>query len=123
MYSMANQKDNALATMAEIRALKTRRAPGYDRLAWEKVWFEEGTIQFWYRDFDQALENLKRVAEHSEDVDLNTGSYALLRIGQIYDLTKRRDLAIQWYRKAVAFSPDADASEEARKYLSNSYRR
>jgi len=123
MYSMSNDKDHALATMTEIRDLKDRHAPGYDRLAWEKVYFEEGTIQFWYRDFENALENLKRVTGHASDVDLNTGAYAFLRIGQVYDLTRRRDLAIEWYRKAIAYSPDADASQEARKYLSTPYHR
>jgi tetratricopeptide (TPR) repeat protein len=123
MYSMANDKDNALTVMSEIRELKTRHAAGYDRLTWEKIYFEEGTIQFWYREFDSALENLKRVTDRASDVDLNTGAYAYLRIGQIYDLTKRRDLALEWYRKGIAYSPDADASQEARKYLSTPYRR
>jgi len=123
MYSMSNNKDDALSTMAHIRELKSRHAPGYDRLTWEKVYFEEGTIEFWYRQFDQALENLKRVTDRAADVDLNTGAYAFLRIGQIYDLTNHRESAVGWYRKAIAYAPDADASQEARKYLGAPYRR
>jgi len=123
MYSMSNDKNDALAAIARIRELKNRHAPGYDRLAWEKVDFEEGTIEFWYRQFDQALENLRQVTDRAGDVDLNTGAYAFLRTGQIYDLTNHRGLAVDWYRKTIAYAPDADASQEARKYLSAPYRR
>ena len=123
MYSMANDKTDALAVLAQVTDMKTHQAAGYDRLSWEKIYFQEGSIQFWYRDLDQALENLKKVTAHSGDVDLNTGAYAFLRIGQIYDMTHRRTLALESYQKGIAYAPEADASQEARKYLSTPYRR
>jgi tetratricopeptide (TPR) repeat protein len=123
MYSMSNDKNDALATLAQVADLKTHHAPGFDRLPWEKIYFQEGVVQFWYRDLDQALENLTKVTAHSGEVDLNTGAYAFLRIGQIYDMTHRRALALESYRKAIAYAPEADASQEARKYLSAPYRR
>ena len=123
MYSMSNDKNDALATLAQVSELKTRHAPGYDRLPWEKIYYQEGAIQFWYRDLDQALENLAKVAAHASEVDLNTGAYTYLRMGQIYDMTQRRALAVESYRKAIAYAPDADASQEAGKYLSTPYRR
>jgi len=123
MYSMSNDKDDALSTLAQVRDLKTRHAPGYDRLPWDKIFFQEGSIQFWYRDFDQALDNLTKVTAHASEVDLNTGAYAYLRIGQIYDMTHRRQQALDSYRKAIAYAPEADASQEAKKYLSAPYHR
>jgi tetratricopeptide (TPR) repeat protein len=123
MYSMSNDKNDALATLAQVGDLKARHAPGFDRLAWEKIYYQEGVIQFWYRDLDQALENLAKVAAHSADVDLSTGANTYLRMGQIYDMTHRRALAVESYRKAIAYAPDADASQEAEKYLSTPYRR
>jgi tetratricopeptide (TPR) repeat protein len=49
--------------------------------------------------------------------------YAYLRIGQIYDLTHRRQQALEAYKKAIAYAPEADAAQEARKYLDAPYRR
>jgi tetratricopeptide (TPR) repeat protein len=123
MYSMAGDKTHAIDAVEEVARLKTRHAPGYDRVPWEKVYFQEGTIQFWYNDLDQSLENLKKVAAAKEQVDLNTGVYARLRIGQIFDMTHRRNEAIAAYKEAIAYAPQADAALESRKYLSAPYRR
>jgi tetratricopeptide (TPR) repeat protein len=123
MYSMAGDKTHALDAAEEVAQLKTRHAPGYDRVPWEKIYFQEGNIEFWYNDLDRALENMKKVTAASEEVDLNTGVSAYLRIGQIYDMTHRRAEALEAYRKAVAYAPQAEAAQESRKYLSTPYRR
>lgn len=123
MYSMSNDKVHALEAVREIGVLKNRHAPGYDRVPWEKIYFQQGTIEFWYNDLDQALDDMKKVAASSEDVDLNTGVYAYLRMGQIYDLTHRRALALEAYKKAIAYAPEAEAAQESKKYLSTPYRR
>ncbi len=93
MYSMAGDKTHAIDAVEEVARLKRANAPGYGRVPWEKIYFQEGTIQFWYRDFDQALENLKKVAAAANELDLNTGVYTYLRIGQIYDLKGQRTQA------------------------------
>jgi tetratricopeptide (TPR) repeat protein len=123
MYSMAGDGKRALEILDQLAQLKTRHAPGYDGLSWEKIHFQRGTTQFWYRDLDHALENLNKVAAAAEEVDLNTGAYAFLRIGQIYDLKNRRGLALEAYKKALAYAPQAEAAQESQKYISHPYRR
>ena len=123
MYSVAGDGKRALAAIEELANLKSSHSAGYDRVPWEKIYFQRGTIQFWYRDLDHALENLKKVEASSEEVDLNAGAQTLLRIGQIYDMTGRRAEAIAAYRRCVAYAPEADASRESRKYLAAPYRR
>ena len=123
MYSGAGAGTRALAAIAELKRLRASGAPGSDRLPWEKIYYQEGTVEFWYRDLPHALENLKKVADASAQVDLNTGAYAFLRIGQIYDLTQRRADALAAYRRCIAYAPDADAARESRKYLAAPYRR
>jgi len=125
MYSMSNDKTRALEAVEEVSKLKTSHAAGYDRVPWEKIYFQEGTIQFWYRDWNQALENLQKVANasSSEEVDLNSGAFAWLRIGQIYDVMHRRPQALEAYKKAIAYAPDAEAAQDCKKYLSTPYRR
>ena len=103
--------------------LKTGHAPGFDRLPWEKIYFQEGSIQFWYDQLDRSLENMQRVTAAAEDLDLNTGAQAYLRMGQIYDMQRKRPKALEAYRKAIAFAPQAEAAQESKKYLNTPYRR
>jgi tetratricopeptide (TPR) repeat protein len=121
MYSMAGDKAHGLEAVEEAARLKRTNAPGFDRMPWEKVYYQEGSIQFWYRDEDRALENLKKVVAGIDNVDLNTGAYTFLRIGQIYDMTHRRAEAVEYYRKAIAYEPQADGAVQSRKYLATPY--
>jgi tetratricopeptide (TPR) repeat protein len=123
MYSMAGDKAHSIEAVEEVASLKRSHAPGYDRVAWEKIYFQEGTIQFWYRDLDQALDNLTKVAAASTEVDLNTGVSAYLRIGQIYDMKGQRAQAVTYYKKAIAYAPGSDAAQESKKYIATPYRR
>jgi tetratricopeptide (TPR) repeat protein len=125
MYSMAGDKVQALEAVAKVAQLKASHSPGYDRVPWEKIYFQEGTIQFWYNDLDRALENMKKVAaaSASDEMDLNTGVSAWLRIGQIYDMKHRRQEALAAYKSAIAYAPEAEAAKESRKYLSAPYHR
>jgi tetratricopeptide (TPR) repeat protein len=123
MYSQAGDGVRGLQALEEVARLKEHHAPGFDRVPWEKIYYQQGSIQFWYNDLDRSLENMKKVAAASEDVDLNTGVQAFLRMGQIYDMKQRRAEAVAAYRKAIAYAPQAEAAQESRKYLSTPYRR
>jgi tetratricopeptide (TPR) repeat protein len=123
MYSDLGRKEEALAVLREMEELKRAGAPGYTRLAWEKIWFSRGTLLFWYRDFDQALEDFHRVTKRPEAVDLNTEVLAWLRIGQTYDLIGKRQQAIQAYQRAIRTAPESDRAREAQRYLRSPYRR
>lgn len=123
MYSQAGDGVRGLQAVEEVARLKQSHAPGFDRVPWEKIYYQEGSIQFWYNDLDRSLENMKKVAAAGQDVDLNTGVQAYLRMGQIYDMKKRRAEAIEAYKKAIAYAPQAEAAQESRKYLATPYRR
>ncbi len=123
MYSDLGRKEQALAVLREMERLKRAGAPGYARLAWEKIWFSRGTLLFWYRDFEQALEDFHKVTQHPQAVDLNTEVLAWLRLGQTYDLIGKRRQAIQAYQRAIRTAPESDRAREARRYLRSPYRR
>ena len=123
MYSQSGDGVRGLQAVEEVARLKSSHAPGYDRVPWEKIYYQQGSIQFWYNDLDRSLENMKKVAAAGEDVDLNTGVLARLRMGQIYDMKQLRGEAIAAYRKAIAYAPEAEAAQESKKYLSTPYRR
>ena len=121
MYSMAGDKVHGLEAIEEVARLKREHALGFDQMPWEKVYYQEGSIQFWYRDLDHALENLQKVAAATDKVDLNTGAYTYLRIGQIYDMTHHRAEAVASYKRAIALEPQADGAVESKKYLTTPY--
>jgi tetratricopeptide (TPR) repeat protein len=123
MYSMSGDKEHSIEAVEEVARLKRTHSPGYDRVPWEKIYFQEGTIQFWYRELDQALDNLTKVAAAAEEVDLNTGVSAYLRIGQIYDMKGQHAQAVTFYKKAIAYAPESDAAQESKRYLSTPYHR
>ncbi|MBI1786970.1 MAG: DUF3808 domain-containing protein [Acidobacteria bacterium] len=123
MYSATGRKEQAVASIEQVAAMKKAGALGYVALPPEKIHYQLGNIQFWYREYDRAMENLRKVTAGLDAVDLNTGTLAWMRIGQIYDLTHRRNEALEAYRKAIAFAPEAEAAKESRRYLASPYRR
>jgi len=44
-------------------------------------------------------------------------------MGQILDMQSRHPQAIEYYRRAMAYAPEADAARESRRYISAVYRR
>ena len=66
---------------------------------------------------------LKAVTANPSAVDLNTGLYAWLRTGQIYDLKKKREEAKRAYLQTVVIAPTSDAASAAQNYLLSRYKR
>jgi tetratricopeptide (TPR) repeat protein len=123
MYSSLGQKNKAIESIQKVAELKKSGAPGFAGLPAEKIYYQIGNIQFWYKDYEQAVDNLKKAVAGGAALDLNTGTLAWMRLGQVYDLTNRRNLALEAYRKAIAFAPQAEAAKESSRYLSSPYRR
>jgi tetratricopeptide (TPR) repeat protein len=123
MFADAGDKRRALGVVDELEKLHRSGAPGYSRVSLERIYFARGVVQFWYWDLDAAIDNLRRVTAKAADLDLNTGVYAWLRLGQACDLKGRRGEAVAAYRGAVELAPDSDAAREARRYLSAPFRR
>ncbi|HVN06122.1 MAG TPA: tetratricopeptide repeat protein [Bryobacteraceae bacterium] len=123
MYSALGDKQKAIECVETVAHLKASGAPGYARVPAWTIYYQLGTIEFWYNDLSEALGNMQKVTAHADEVDLNTGVLAWMRVGQIYDLTRRHALAIEAYKKAIAYAPEAEAARESRRYISSPYRR
>jgi tetratricopeptide (TPR) repeat protein len=106
--------------------MKQQKEPGYGRIPQEKIDYETGNLQFWFNDLDSALRNLQRATatpDRLKELDLNTGVLALMRQGQIYDLQRRRDLAVKAYQQAIQLAPEAEAARESEHYIRSPYKR
>jgi tetratricopeptide (TPR) repeat protein len=121
LYSSLGDKARAIGAIDHVK--KMRLSGMLKDVSDAKLAYQYGNIQFWYRDYEPALANMQKVAMNAQDVDLNTGALAMLRIGQIYDLTNRRGLAMQAYKRAIEFAPEAEAAKDSKHYLSTPYQR
>jgi tetratricopeptide (TPR) repeat protein len=123
MYSDAGDKNNALKVLDEVEKLKRVGTSGFATLPMEKIYFYRGNLLFWYRDFDAAIEQLRRVTPKASSLDLNTAVMAWLRLGQSLDMKGRRSEALDAYKQAAAVAPQSDAARESRSYLRSPYKR
>lgn len=121
MYSDLGNKAKALAAVDAVDKLHKERFRGYELLPEEKIVYYRSTIQFWYNDLDAALKGFLAVTAKANDLDLNTGVTAWLRLGQTYDLKGQRQPAIAAYRKAIAYAPGSYRAKEAENYLRAPY--
>jgi len=123
MYADLGDKQKALDTLAELDKLKQLNTSGLAGLLPEKINFSRGNLLFWYRDYDTAVSELRKATGKAEELDLNTGSMAWLRLGQCYDMQQKRAEAESAYRSAIQLAPDSDAARQSRQYLSSPYKR
>jgi len=123
MYSDLGEKQKGLDVVREMLDLHRMRAPGYGQLPLEKILFARGTLLFWYRDLELALEDFRRVTAGAEKLDLNTEALAWLRLGQSYDLLGQRQDAVRAYQMLLEVAPESDRAPEAKRYLRRGYRR
>jgi tetratricopeptide (TPR) repeat protein len=123
MYAALGDKERALASIKAVGERKSQGVEGYDRVPWEKIYYQMATVQFWYNDLEEALTNFERVAKNAKDLDLNTEVLTWMRLGQIHDLTGRREDALEAYKRAIAAAPNAAAARESKRYLRSPYRR
>jgi tetratricopeptide (TPR) repeat protein len=123
MYADLGDKEKALESLSRIDQMKRAHAAGLDRLPEEKIRYTRGNLLFWYNDLDGALEEMRAVTAKADALDLNTGVYAWLRLGQIYDLKSRRKEALAAYREATRYAPGSDAAREAKNFMSSPYKR
>jgi tetratricopeptide (TPR) repeat protein len=123
MYSDLGKKEQALAAIAEVEKLKQLNTPALVALPIEKVYYFRATVQFWYRDLNDAATNFQRVTAKASDLDPNTGVTAWMRLGQTFDLLGRRREAMEAYRKAISYAPGSYRAKESEEYLRSPYQR
>jgi tetratricopeptide (TPR) repeat protein len=123
MYAALGDGKRAIGSVEQVAQLKSQGAAGYARVPWESIYYQLGTIEFWSNDLDAALDNMQKVTAHADEVDLNTGVLAWMRVGQIYDLRQRHGLAVEAYKKAMLYAPEAEAARESRRYITAPYHR
>lgn len=103
------------------------RQEGYDDPYGREAYYYTGKFHFMSGEFDRALQEFYRCDELSRKLDKDGASgfmsMANLTIGMIYDVQKKRPLALEQYRKVLRMKEYESTHKEARRYLDQPYSR
>lgn len=99
---------------------------GYFSIAKREALYYLGLINFFNSDFNESLKYFYLCDELSRSID-NDGASAFmvltnLKIGFIYDMQKKRNLAKSQYNKILNMKEFDNSHDVARKYLKENYR-
>lgn len=110
---------------SEILQHVSQKKQGYDRGVEREAQYYLGMEAMQVKKFDQSLQHFYRCDELSRSLDKEefTGFMVLanLRIGMIYDVQSKRELAISQYKKVLEMKDFQRAHEQAEKYLKSPY--
>lgn len=124
--AMANWT-TAESVFGEMIARCRRGERGYTPVIEREAVYSLGTTLMSLGRLDEALENLYRCDELSRQTDRAEPSgfmaMANLKIGNIYDLQGKRDLAVDQYNKVLGMKEYKDSAVQARNYLRLPYGR
>lgn len=123
MYSDAGNKPAALDVLGKVEAQKKAELPALASLPLEKVYYYRGNLLFWYREYDAAIEQLRRSTKKLNGFDLHSATMTWMRLGQCLDMKGQRNEAREAYRQAIKIGPETDVAKEAKGYLEDAYRR
>jgi tetratricopeptide (TPR) repeat protein len=110
---------------AEIQAKVRRGDRGYTPAVEREAVYYLGVCSSSLHRYDEALTHLYRCDELSRQLDVKEPSgfmtMANLKIGMVYDLQGKRDLARRQYAKVLALKNYKDAQQQAERYLTTPY--
>lgn len=99
---------------------------GHDRHLAREALYYVGLCRMIAGDHDWALKYFYKADEASRVLDQDPSGFMVktnLKIGQIYDLQGKRDLALRQYEKVLNWENKGGSHEEAQRYRQEPYRR
>ncbi|MCO5251124.1 MAG: tetratricopeptide repeat protein [Candidatus Kapabacteria bacterium] len=97
---------------------------GYDNLTAREAMYYVGLALLKKGRYDQALRYFLKSDEGNVVLDKESSGFQVnsnLYIGNIYDVTGKRDLALQYYRKVLAMKDYEDSHRKAQNYINKGY--
>jgi len=98
---------------------------GYDNPTAREALYYIGLARMINRDYDMALKYLYKCDEACRSMDEDPSGFmvkANLKIGQIYDLQGKRDLAIKQYNKILGWKDRNGSHDEANRFKASPYK-
>jgi tetratricopeptide (TPR) repeat protein len=127
VYAALADWGHTAQAFGEIAESVRSKKPGYDAAVEREARYYLGLRGMMELRYDEALASLYRCDELSRGLDKEEFSgfmvLANLRIGMIYDLQGKRDLALAQYKKVLDMKDFQQAHEQAEKYRKAPYQR
>jgi tetratricopeptide (TPR) repeat protein len=124
-YVSLNDWENATAVFSEIVDRSERKQRGYGKSTEREALYYLGMYSMNQHRYEEALAHLYRCDSLSRSIDRESPSgfmvMANLKIGNIYDLLARRDLAVQQYEKVLDLKEYKESYRLAEQYLKTPY--
>ncbi len=112
-------------TFEEVLENHSKKYLGYNDSAIREAHYYLGIYHFNFGNYDSALNHFYKCDEFSRSLDTGKQSgfmvMANLKIGMIYDLQSKRDLAIMQYNKVLNMTAYDGSHEQAKQYINKSY--
>jgi hypothetical protein len=103
------------------RLLQAGREGRFPHAHYEQAAYELGETLRNQKNYEAAAEAYNLVDQVS-NADPEVCQRANLAAGEMYDILRKRDLAVKKYRAVVAVRSDTELADDARKYLKEAYR-
>jgi tetratricopeptide (TPR) repeat protein len=123
-YVSTGVADSMEMVFREILLGYMEKKPGFDDFNAREALYYVGTVLMNRGELDQALKYFYKCDEASRVVDTEMSGFMVktnLKVGQIYDLQGKRDLAVVQFKKVVGWKDFDGTQEQARGYLSKPY--
>ncbi len=114
-------------TFSEMLNRYNKKTRGYTQLVAREAEYYLGLYSYYNNQMDEALKHFYKCDEHSRILDKKKISGFMvmtnLRIGMIYDLQNKRNLAVDQYKKVLSFDEYENSHDQAERYLKEQFRR
>ena len=125
LYSSLGKWDDMYKISTEVISHSLSNQPGYNESTLREAYFYAGLYQMNYLKNDTALQYFYKCDELSRILDIGEQSGFMvmsnLKIGMIYDLQNKRDLAIIQYDKVSNMTAYQGSRDMAKQYLKKPY--
>ena len=118
VYLKLYKKDDYLSVLQLMREREERYKGSDNSLIWRhRVLYLESCDDIFMKHYDQAREKLEMILkEVDKTVDPSMAAFPLLKIGMIYDLEGKRNIAIDYYNKVMMMYNGAGAQFLAERF-------
>jgi hypothetical protein len=110
---------------SEVISRSSSNQPGYNESTLREAYYYTGLYHMNYLKSDTALQYFYKCDELSRTLDIGEQSGFMvmsnLRIGMIYDLQNKRELAVMQYNKVLNMTAYQGSRDEAKQYLKKPY--
>jgi hypothetical protein len=124
-YASLSRWNEMHQTFTDILQRVNDKMVGYNTNTEREAQFYLGLFEMNEKKHDIALQHFYRCDELSRSLDKDGASGFMvasnMKIGMIYDLQAKRDLAIQQYKKIMDMKEYQDSHTQAKGYLKNPY--